>query len=75
MDPLTLFRTIVFVGALTCTLFGLLFLVSPDSVRRLSQVANHSILTLDTVIGKRPRLSGSVLLLLGATVCLILVAF
>ncbi|MFQ5881236.1 MAG: hypothetical protein ACE5I9_02005 [Candidatus Methylomirabilales bacterium] len=75
MEELTILhvsRVLVVLGTIASILFGFLFLFTPDSVLRLSQRVNRSIFTLDTVIGKQPRLSGGVLLLVGATLCLLL---
>ena len=69
MDPLTifilqLFRGFAFFSAIACTEFGALYTVSPDSARRVSQAINRSALTLDSVLGKQPRVIGGIFLLI-----------
>lgn len=65
MEELIVFRTLVLSGAIACLLFGLLFLLTPEFVHRLSQGVNRSILTLDTVLVRHHRLTGGFLLLIG----------
>ncbi len=65
MEQLTLFRILVVSGAIGCTLFGLLYLFTPAFVHKLSEGINRSVLTLDTVLGRQPRLTGGFLLLVG----------
>ncbi len=62
MDVTTL-RTFALAGAVFCSLFGFLFIMSPHSAHSLSQAVNRTILTVDTAFGKRPRMSGGMLLL------------
>ncbi len=62
---LTILRTLILVCAILCIGFGFLSLISPDSAHRLSQAVDRTILMLDTAFGKKPRMSGAVLLLVG----------
>ncbi|MFQ5960036.1 MAG: hypothetical protein ACE5MG_01475 [Candidatus Methylomirabilales bacterium] len=70
MDPLAIFilelvRTFAFFAATGCTAFGALYLVAPEAAHKVSLVINRSVLTLDTALGKQPRLIGGILLLIG----------
>ncbi len=59
----TILRTFGLAGLVFCSLFGFLFFISPHSAHSLSQVVNRTIVTVDTAFGKRPRMSGGMLLL------------
>ncbi len=62
---LTTLRTFALAGAVFCSLGGFLFIISPHSARSLSQALNRTILTMDTSFGKRPRMGGGMLVLVG----------
>ncbi|MEA3509614.1 MAG: hypothetical protein U9R33_04010 [candidate division NC10 bacterium] len=66
------FQALVSIGAMASMFLGFLFLFTPDSVYRLDKRINYPVVTLDTILGKQPRLTGSVLLLLGAILCTLL---
>ncbi len=67
----TILRTFALAGAVFCSLFGFLFIISPHSAdslnlavnRTLLTAVNRTLLTLDTALWKRPRMSGGMLLL------------
>ena len=66
MEPLTsfllsFFRTFAFFAALGCTVFGCMYVFSPNAARRVSQTINRTVLTLDTALGRRPRVIGGIL--------------
>lgn len=70
MDPLSvfvvnLFRTFAFFAAVACTAVGVLYLFTPNAARKVSHAINRSVLTLDTVLGTKPRFIGGILLLIG----------
>ncbi len=62
---MTILRTFILACGILSTALGVLFLISPDSGQRLSQAVNRTILILDSAFGKRPRMSGGILILVG----------
>ncbi len=60
---LTTLRALSLAGVIFCSGFGFLLLISPNSAHSLSQGLNRTIITLETTFGKRPRMSGGMLLL------------
>ncbi len=68
----TILRTFALAGAVFCSLFGFLFIISPHSAHSMNQAVNRTILTVDTAFGKRPRMSGGILLMVSFLLLLFL---
>ena len=69
---LTTLRALSLVGVILCSVFGLLLLISPNSAHSLSQALNRTIIMADTAFGKRPRISGGILLMVSFLLLLFL---
>ncbi len=65
METLTALTLFLGVAGLASCLSGVLFLVSPDTLSRVSQKVTRSIMTLDTVMLRHNAIAGLFLLLGG----------
>lgn len=65
METITALTLFLAVAGLASCLSGVLFLVSPDTLSRVSQKVTRSIMTLDTVMLRHNAIAGLFLLLGG----------
>lgn len=65
MDETQMFIWIMMAGGVTCSLFGLMFLGTPQYVHKLNIWIGHSIASIDSTVIKHHWLSGCMFLAVG----------
>ena len=65
MDETRLVIWIMMAGGATCSLFGLMFLGTPQYVHKLNAWIGHSIASIDSTVVKHNRFSGVMFLAVG----------
>lgn len=65
MEQGTMLLGLTIAAGVMSSLFGLLFLVTPEVVHRLNQGISRSILTFDTILVKYNRVTGVLFLAVG----------
>lgn len=66
MDQATMFLWIITAAGVMCSIFGVLFLLSPQMVHRLNQGISRRIMSFDTTFVKYSTYSGILFLAIGA---------